>query len=458
MWFFVVAVVALPAHAYPKDVGSVVKTIQESLRRDESELTRPQKVCFGEECPFSSMEAISRVYPGGETSCIFGSPFAFDVYKGSPSKVFVYFEGGGACWDYPTTFVDPLCTTDVEDAPKVGIFDQTHPKNPFKDVTIVNIRYCSGDCHIGENTQHGILRTATQRGVKNAQATIDWIQRQQRFGELAPELELLIIGGASAGSIGAQVWAKNVTDYIAAKNTALIFDSYVGVLNFETQLFQSLGVCPFLPTPYFQNLCWTGGNVSLANITAYQLAILPHAAAASILSKEDNVQISYFDALQIFRPLGAIGKHEASELSDTLFISPATFYADAQRILQVYTDSAFRRSFHRPAGDPATYIVDSDQHTYLPGDVFYDTKVFDGPTLPLLGDPDTDRFIPLTDWLADLLSFKKACETCYGPRTLLPALGDADGTDYCDLVLDPRCAALPAFVPSSEDMPSDEED
>ena len=64
-------------------------------------------------CTLSSSEACAfeglpqgkttMVYPGGETRCIKGDDFAFQVVPGDTDKLIISFQGGGACWDKAST-------------------------------------------------------------------------------------------------------------------------------------------------------------------------------------------------------------------------------------------------------------------------------------------------------------------------------------------------------------------
>lgn len=44
--------------------------------------------------------AWATVSPGGATGCARGAPYAFFVRRGDPTKLLVYFGGGGGCFDY----------------------------------------------------------------------------------------------------------------------------------------------------------------------------------------------------------------------------------------------------------------------------------------------------------------------------------------------------------------------
>jgi hypothetical protein len=101
-----------------------------------------------ESCELSELEAdrTNLVYPGGETRCIFSdsTPYSFQVIPGDTDKLLVYFQGGGACWSEETTKLS-FCTTDAKPGPLTGIFDRKNPDNLYRDYTIVQLLYCSGD-------------------------------------------------------------------------------------------------------------------------------------------------------------------------------------------------------------------------------------------------------------------------------------------------------------------------
>ena len=191
-----------------------------------------------EDCALHSMttERSTLVYPGGASRCIAErSPFAFMVTPGADlSKLLIYFQGGGACWDKVTTQVGALCSQTLWMPTPFGIFDQGNENNPFADHTVVNILYCSGDAHVANNktqpwgTFFDPRTPAVQTGQQNVMATLDWI-RAQGLGSAALPLESLVISGESAGSLGAQAWAPALLDLFPAKRRIVMPDSYLAV-------------------------------------------------------------------------------------------------------------------------------------------------------------------------------------------------------------------------------------
>ena len=113
-----------------------------------------------------------------------------------------------------------------------GVFDRTASNNKFKDFTIVQALYCSGDVYGGNKTQDYNMEregSVVQHGIQNAQATLDWILHQQQNGQLASTLTELVVMGCSAGSIGAQIWSDRILNTLSYKVAAVIPDSYAGV-------------------------------------------------------------------------------------------------------------------------------------------------------------------------------------------------------------------------------------
>ena len=104
------------------------------------------------------------VVPGGDCACADGSEFNFWTRQADPTKVVLFLEGGGACFDATTcaftadsTTYDWNISPDDDPALMSGIFDFANPENPFADYSFVYVPYCTGDVHLGN------LRTSTRR-------------------------------------------------------------------------------------------------------------------------------------------------------------------------------------------------------------------------------------------------------------------------------------------------------
>lgn len=302
---------------------------------------------------------------------------SFDVLTSTKHKLVVYFDGS----DEPAT---------------EGLFNLSHPANPFSNHTIVRVSLCSGDAHVGD------------RGVNNTRAVLDWIKAQQTNGALNDPLDHLVVAGSSAGAVGAQIWASNVTSMIHAREVSLVFDSYVGVFpdDYEAGLLKSLGACRHLPTLALQEACDQNG-VRLRDITEAQVKeLIPEARVAFVQSKRDLVQND--------RVLFA-----DSTASENRVVSSADFYAETLRILELYDDA------DRAGGDVATFFVDSDVHGYFNNDaLFFET------TAGAAGD-STAGDLTLAHWLSGLVPLVGRSNATQECRGRIVSEIDPTDTDYC---------------------------
>ena len=123
--------------------------------------------------------------------------------------LFVYFMGGGACWDASTCFVlntavhGPFgqAQWDATGAPALaGPLDRGRATNPFRDASYVFIPYCTGDLHAGSNVAtYDVLgpRTYAHVGRRNVEALLP------RLRATWPAPARVVISGSSAGGYGA---------------------------------------------------------------------------------------------------------------------------------------------------------------------------------------------------------------------------------------------------------------
>ncbi len=150
---------------------------------------------------------------GDETCmCAGGDPWKMWVRDADPSKVVMYFEGGGAC------FTAEMCgpasrsydrTVDGADDPGGfgGIFDFTNPANPFADWSFVFVPYCTGDVHIGDSTHdYGNGVVVEHNGIPNAMFALD--QLVSRYGSAGE----VFVTGSSAGGVPAPLFGALAAD------------------------------------------------------------------------------------------------------------------------------------------------------------------------------------------------------------------------------------------------------
>ena len=128
--------------------------------------------------PPSSPPAWEQVVPGGDCQCADGSEFSFWVRQADPTKVVLYFQGGGACFSPEScafTGGTYKPTTGLQDDPTggAGVLDLADPRNPLAGYSFVFVPYCTGDVHIGDTTNvYSPELTVQHKGAVNAAAAV----------------------------------------------------------------------------------------------------------------------------------------------------------------------------------------------------------------------------------------------------------------------------------------------
>jgi Pectinacetylesterase len=156
------------------------------------------------------------------TVCGNGSQYKFYVYDSpSSTNLLVLFEGGGACWDYPscsgqTGILGAAHPNGIPDnymaefepqyvSPLVNGADPGIPLRPKNDIStkgwdVVYMPYCTGDVHLGNNvvtytdpTGQNPPVTWRHAGYQNTKAAMNYLHT--RF----PSINKLLVTGFSAG-------------------------------------------------------------------------------------------------------------------------------------------------------------------------------------------------------------------------------------------------------------------
>ncbi len=142
--------------------------------------------------------------------CANGSTFGFGVNRSTVGPdLFVYLQGGGACWDATTCFVQKSAVH-IEDtynaqlfASEIGATTANHvdPANPLAAASFIWIPYCTGDLHAGSHTSTydvaGTQRSVMHVGATNTQLFIDTLRAA------FPDARKIWVAGSSAGGYGA---------------------------------------------------------------------------------------------------------------------------------------------------------------------------------------------------------------------------------------------------------------
>ncbi|GMF21975.1 unnamed protein product [Phytophthora lilii] len=132
--------------------------------------------------------------------------------------------------------------------------------NMFKDWNVVYVPFCTGDMHVGNKVlppfESGLEKKLGNEqclgkkipmhmnGYNNSMSALNWAL--QNF----PDVDDLVVGGASAGSPGAQFFSAKIADMwsVASKGTSfsVVADSYVGVVpdsHPAPELLEHYGAC-----------------------------------------------------------------------------------------------------------------------------------------------------------------------------------------------------------------------
>ncbi len=146
--------------------------------------------------------------------CGDGSEYSFFERPGDPSKVMLFFEGGGACYSAETCDPNGNPTYSVgirkgvdELAAGDGLFDATNPANPLADHSIIYVPYCTGDGHLGNiRTEYSSTVAVEHRGSVNTRSVLDHLVATY------PGATQVVVSGESAGSVPAPLVAGLVSD------------------------------------------------------------------------------------------------------------------------------------------------------------------------------------------------------------------------------------------------------
>lgn len=160
---------------------------------------------------------------GGDYVCGNGSAYKFFVNPSLTSdNVLIYYEGGGACWDYascsgqsgirgaanPNGIPDDYMEGFSIPAIMSPFIFRAHPweRVDTQNWTIIFVPYCTGDIFIGDNSKTYVSEDGTEldwrhNGFKNTQGILDWMKNGP-FKHHFDAIPKLMVTGCSAGGAG----------------------------------------------------------------------------------------------------------------------------------------------------------------------------------------------------------------------------------------------------------------
>ena len=242
--------------------------------------------------------------PFTDAFCADGSTTGIGVNLTSKSsRVIVYFEGGGACWDELTCYTLNLAshitggygatqfTAETGDATHLalpgGFFDRSASANPFKDYSYVYVPYCTGDIHAGNNVATSGTHTTKHVGFANVSAYL------KRLVPTFAKAERIYVAGSSAGGFGAaynwwqtqQAFGKIRVDLIDDSGTPMPADIPV---QYEATQRKAWNLASTLPPD-----C-TGCDKGLDALFSFYEKTFPTQRAALLSYTQDSVLPTYY--------------------------------------------------------------------------------------------------------------------------------------------------------------------
>ncbi len=305
-----------------------------------------------------------RVAADAGTGCAFGTPFSFFHREGTnPDQLLIYFQGGGACWDWVScsglfdSSVDP-------DEPREfrGIFDWADPRNPLRSSSAIFVPYCTGDVHIGDASRvYGSdgSRVVAHWGYRNVSAVLRWV------GERKLRPRTVVVAGTSAGAYGALFYIRPIARLFPDARIVLLGDSGVPLLSRNAEVLAGWGADSVLAALWQEDM----GPRTLLEAYRQAAGVGPRVRLAQITSDRDAIQSAFYLVS---------GSPEWRQATYALL-------ADVKVI----------------APELRTFIIDGADHGLLPVDAFYSYRAND---------------IALNEWVNRLVSGERVddvrCARC----------------------------------------------
>jgi len=253
-------------------------------------------------CSLDSLTETTLVFTDREDSrCWNGDPWAFLVRPGNAKKLFMYFAGGGGCWEGEDGESNERCFDSLDHGVQafktgLGIFNFNKSGNKFKDYTMVSLPYCTGGAWVANvSGTDGEGVEVYQYGYRNAELATEWALRNLGEGPL----DRFVIAGSSAGAMGISVWSYSLLDSFTYAKASVLLDSYIGVFPDGTQgkVLKSWAACD---TPLWQSFgtkikeACDAGNGNIYDVLEMSIAKYRNVAFTHIQSKGDAVQRAFY--------------------------------------------------------------------------------------------------------------------------------------------------------------------
>ncbi len=321
--------------------------------------------------------AWTKVVPGGDCQCALGGEYSYWVHQGDPTKVVVFFQGGGACFSTDTCAPGSAAykaTTGPEDDPSLrpeGMLDLTDPRNPVAGWSMVFVPYCTGDVFLGnKTTQYSADVTIHHVGAVDVDAALAGVA--QTF----PNAAQILVTGESAGGVPTPLAAGEIHDLLPNATVSVLADSS--------------GAYPDVPAV----------NALVGSLWGTLDAVPPWPEFAGVTQEQLSIPGLFVFAGK-HDPAIRFARHDyAFDETQAFFGSLAGF--DATNLVQLIDQN---EQEIEAAGVPlASYVAPGKEHTVIGRAEFY-TETVNG--------------VPFVGWVADLLAGTPItdvhCDQCQGP-------------------------------------------
>jgi hypothetical protein len=223
-------------------------------------------------------------------TCGNGSPVGVATNGGSSSRLVLFLEGGGACWN-DLTCSNGFAAFVSEDLPPAkitaitqngaGIFNRNAGDNPFAADHFAFVPYCTGDVHSGTQavSEHGVAHV----GANNFAVMLP------RILATFPDVTEVVLAGTSAGGYGVLFNAERVKAALSSSvELSLLMDSAVALPPFpggENFLNQQLAA-------WQPAIC--DGCANLQDVFDNMLVQLPGTRVGMTMSTQDSTLRGFF--------------------------------------------------------------------------------------------------------------------------------------------------------------------
>ena len=346
------------------------------------------------DCAFDSMTEPTLVYPGGNSRCAFddnpslqtNQTYRFQVLPGKGEdrrKVIVSLQQGGGCfseescnWSVSVLLHGvaggPIFVSKPEPNGKHGMMDTDNPNNPFRNWTIINILYCTGDIFIG-NTVVQPLKSKIKvhlNGANNTETTLNWVYKHIK------NPTHLALGGRSAGALGIQVWAHSILTHYKkvapAARFSVLTDSFIGLMpSNQGEFVPFIGACDerFGFSADLLKDCHKG-ELQLSEFLLQTVDKYRDVPFAYLTAKDDSIQKMFYCMVKSSHSLVGAALNFGSCTKQKAFIG------GVNELLNSYIEP------ENTENNVISYQVNGDHHIFVDKDIFYTAETGESVGLP----------------------------------------------------------------------------